>query len=147
MKKTSCSLLWIGLNCLKAAELLQGDSLLLTTISPGVSSIYLIWPLKDERLHGPWSHLVVFNQGLLVWVKLLTLISHRWLNIRTAKFFHMSHIYLVKAWYVLKNIFFFKIYVMCRFHKIFPILTKKVSNLSKNLFIYLSKYLFILFFP
>ena len=28
--------LWIGINCLKATEPLQGDSLLLTTQSPGV---------------------------------------------------------------------------------------------------------------
>ena len=34
--------LWIGFNCLKAAESLQGDSLLLTAKSPGIPGTHLI---------------------------------------------------------------------------------------------------------
>ena len=76
-KYTSILLLWRGLNYLKAAEPLQGDSSLLTTLSLGVPCIHLIQPLKDKRLGGPWSNPVVFNQGPLVWVKPLTLKSHQ----------------------------------------------------------------------
>ena len=34
--------LWMGFNCLKATEPLQGDSLLFTTQSPGVPGTHLI---------------------------------------------------------------------------------------------------------
>ena len=34
--------LWIGFNCLKAAESLQGDSLLSATKSPGIPGTHLI---------------------------------------------------------------------------------------------------------
>ena len=40
--------LWMGLNCLKATEPLQGDSLLFTDRFPGV--VYSFdWLLKDEK--------------------------------------------------------------------------------------------------
>ena len=35
-------LLWIGLNCLKATELLQGESLFFTTESPGILGTHFI---------------------------------------------------------------------------------------------------------
>ena len=61
----------------KVAEPLQEDSLLLTTMPPGLPSIHLIRPMKDKRLSGPWSHLMGFNQGAVVWLKPLTLRSHQ----------------------------------------------------------------------
>ena len=35
--------LWMGFNCLKAAEPLQGDSLLFTILFPGVTGTQLIY--------------------------------------------------------------------------------------------------------
>ena len=50
---------WIGLNCVKAAEPIQGDDLLLTTKSLKFPRIYSFdWPQKDENLSQPWNHAV-----------------------------------------------------------------------------------------
>ena len=49
-KKTSWPCLWIRLNCIKAIEPLQGDSLLFTFKSPGIPGTHLIYPgrMKDR---------------------------------------------------------------------------------------------------
>ena len=41
-KKLYSSFLWVGFNCLKAAEPLRGDSLLFTSKSPGGPGTHLI---------------------------------------------------------------------------------------------------------
>ena len=48
-KKTSRPFLWIRLNCIKAIEPLQGDSLLFTFKSLGIPGTHLIYPgrMKD----------------------------------------------------------------------------------------------------
>ena len=56
----------MGLNCLKVAEPLLGDSLLFTAKSPGVPYTF-DRPRKDERLSRPWIHPVVLNPGPLSW--------------------------------------------------------------------------------
>ena len=55
--------LWMGFNCLKAAEPPRGDSLLFTTQSPGNPGTHLI---DLRRMSLPQRHPAVLN-GLLDW--------------------------------------------------------------------------------
>ena len=41
-------LLWMGFNCIKAAESLSQDGLLFTTKSPGTEFLILIWLISEE---------------------------------------------------------------------------------------------------
>ena len=57
-KKIMAPFLWVGFNCLKAPEPLQGDR----------NSWYSFdGPRMDERLSRVWSHLVVLNLVTLDW--------------------------------------------------------------------------------
>ena len=56
--------LWMGINCFKAPEPVRGDSLLCTTISPGVSGAHLIdlGRLKTESTLEPSSDFAPLDQ-------------------------------------------------------------------------------------
>ena len=66
--------LWMGFNCLKAAEPLLGDSFLFTTTSPGVSGTHLIVLVRMKgrgnlgasqwfQIWDPWLEIQRFNHS------------------------------------------------------------------------------------
>ena len=65
-KKLYDTFFWMGFNCLNATGSLQGDSLLLTSKSPGSPGTHLIEKM-DGRLSWLWSHTMVLNLGRLEW--------------------------------------------------------------------------------
>ena len=65
--KLSGPFLWIEFNCLKVAELLMGDSLLLTIKSQGVLITNLFDLGRIKRLGRPWRHIVDLSKRHLDW--------------------------------------------------------------------------------